>query len=259
MLTFDKLTFPGSEGRVWFRLDGASYVVSAMEMPEGTRLEFDGQSTVVGEIGYAQLELALDISWVAELPLDALVETSARWGPEEKKLSIWVPGREVTSLSVPQLERASWLRVLFLSAESTEGLRFGPNDTAVHGKAQRTVLYLNGEPLSLGPGKQLKDVDWIVLQDDQAPPEEETWCEYSTVDGTRVPVKLQREVQALAIIERRTAKKLASRRFVGPLECAKSELARKRPGFVEAASSLPQRSLVDTKAVATWIEGQRRR
>ncbi|MDP3157074.1 MAG: hypothetical protein Q8N23_30665 [Archangium sp.] len=259
VLDGERLGFPGTGMAVLFSLSAAEYELDAIELPKGSTIEAGGKTVSIDgtEKNLVRLLLPLDLAPLATKPI-AVIEggEDEKWGPDIA-VTITIPGREVVSVVTPRHELSTWFSVSFM-VDDSKGLRFGASDTAPHAAGRRTVVYPAGATKYFGPGKQLRDIDWVVIQDTLAEPEDPVSCTYAGFNGARFQVLLEREVKALSIFDRRTGKRLSGKRFVSPADCAETATGKKHAsGYVEANSTGSQHTSVDEAVVTAWIAAQR--
>lgn len=162
-------------------VDGTSYSLAFAKMPEGTKLKADGQETVVGADGTGTVKMDIGEVLGVMTPADAF-DYKTKAGPSSK-VKVTYPNKvELDIEPAPQTINRK-LRDGYDKLKDSQPLTFGKEPPVAPG--QRTILYfaiLN--PEMIGPGKTLREADWVAIGD-KLPVRTGKMCSgYKPVSGT---------------------------------------------------------------------------
>jgi hypothetical protein len=214
-----KVNFTSVSGGLYFELQEEGYRLLEIGLPVGTEIEFAGVKKKV-EANESSLAMfsAVELNEWAQFPLVATSDPTVRFSPKLPVVIQFAQGRvEFESPDVcigPGISQLLGMSAVVF-----------PNDRPVHNKAERTLFFAFSNMPTIGPGKVVKDIDWVV---NTGGPNEDAigfepkigTCEYVIEEkGIHFDVRLLREVEAVTIRDRRSLKVIDSKTFTAPNEC----------------------------------------
>jgi hypothetical protein len=201
-----------------------------MSFPKGTKVTVGTETGTVGDSGFFSTLVEIKPQ-VLKQSLDDLK------GPIDLGLTVTLeaPGAQAVTTPMPKQDVKESLRAALLKAK--DGLSFGEGDTAA--QKPRAVAVISGysDLDFIGAGKNLKDVDWVVIAEDQPAPRLSKTCNFK--EG---PSTLKVFDASAVALDRRTGAKVAEQVIKASDECPMFVMVSKEDNSAKA--SVDQKDVV---------------